>query len=595
MKYLIPVVLVLIAALVGCAKKAPLTPTTPWADILNDSLRFFTTATDPSNLKVQYDFDWGNGDTTTTGFYKSGDTAICARAFPDTGTFHIKARARNEQGRASEWSAECLFHASRPPQLADTIVGFTRWAVDRWYRPSVKVTDPDGDSVSVKFIWSDSTASGWSPFVASGGTVTDSVKWQTTGRRVLRVVLKDRGSMVNHNAGVKSVNVSQVGVLWYTADNEDLGSEASPAMGQLDGEPVLYVTATGRVACLGLNGSHKWTTDVGWNWTFAPSLSNDGSRLYLTDEDDGLFCLDARTGSVLWNVGVFGCMGTPAVGPDGTIYLTGYEAGADTSFVIRIRDCGDSAQVVWRVLFPPVTSGAAGGVTIGDGTVYAVCGGIQRDILLAVDTIGTIVWQDTTHLDGGFPGYPPVIDGRGRVILGDDEGNLHCFNPDGTVAWSNYVSWDLYPGGLSVGYDGRIYFQSENGRLYCYDSDGRRVWAEYIPYDAFGSTSPCVLSDSTVLTFCGEYAQLTCFSWDGEVLWMYAIEDSVDYTGRGRGVRDEGDDETTPVVGPDGNVYLSDGSFTYCLAIGNARLANTAWPTYNHDNARSGWAGRPSR
>jgi len=29
-----------------------------------------------------------------------------------------------------------------------------------------------------------------------------------------------------------------------------------------------------------------------------------------------------------------------------------------------------------------------------------------------------------------------------------------------------------------------------------------------------------------------------------------------------------------------------------CLAAGNVRLANTAWPTYNHDNARSGWAGR---
>jgi hypothetical protein len=34
---------------------------------------------------------------------------------------------------------------------------------------------------------------------------------------------------------------------------------------------------------------------------------------------------------------------------------------------------------------------------------------------------------------------------------------------------------------------------------------------------------------------------------------------------------------------------------TYCVAIGKARLANTAWPTYNHDNARSGWAGRPQR
>jgi hypothetical protein len=52
---------------------------------------------------------------------------------------------------------------------------------------------------------------------------------------------------------------------------------------------------------------------------------------------------------------------------------------------------------------------------------------------------------------------------------------------------------------------------------------------------------------------------------------------------------------TTPLVGPDGNIYLAGDFAVYCLAIGNVRLANTAWPTYNHDNARSGWAGRQQR
>jgi len=104
LKYLFPVLLVLVAALVlvGCAKKAPLTPAAPWADVRNDALCFLTTATDPSGLKVQYVFDWGNGDSTTTGLYKSGDTVSCPRSFPDTGTFHIRVKARNEQGRCQD-------------------------------------------------------------------------------------------------------------------------------------------------------------------------------------------------------------------------------------------------------------------------------------------------------------------------------------------------------------------------------------------------------------------------------------------------------------------------------------------------------------
>jgi len=302
MMYRIPVVLVLIgaAALVGCAKKAPLTPVAPWADIRNDALCFLATTTDPSGLKLQYIFDWGNSDTTATGYLASGDTVCCPRSFPDTGAFRIRVKARNEAGSISKWSDECLFHASRSPQLEDTIVGFTRWAVDRWYRPSVRVTDPDGDSVSVRFIWSDGTTSNWSPFVASGSTVTDSVKWQTPGHRAVRVVLKDKSSMVNSNAAAKSVNVSQIAVLWYTPDCEELGSEVSSVMGEIDGEPVLYINAYTRVVCLRLNGDLVWTADVGWGPYFGPSLSSDGRRLYQADELEGLFCLDARTGTVLW-------------------------------------------------------------------------------------------------------------------------------------------------------------------------------------------------------------------------------------------------------------------------------------------------------
>jgi hypothetical protein len=51
----------------------------------------------------------------------------------------------------------------------------------------------------------------------------------------------------------------------------------------------------------------------------------------------------------------------------------------------------------------------------------------------------------------------------------------------------------------------------------------------------------------------------------------------------------------TPIVGPDGNIYLVYYEGICCLATSGARLANTAWPTYNHDNAHSGWAGRPQR
>lgn len=599
MKYLAQVALVLFASFAGCVKKPPLAPATPWADILDDSLCFFTTATDPSGLKVQYVFDWGNGDSSTTGWYKSGDTACRARAFPDTGAFHIKVRARNEQGRASAWSGECLFHVSTPPRLVDTVIGFRRWAVDRWYRPRVTVTDPDGDSVSVKFLWGEGMASDWSPFVASGSTVTDSVKWQTLGRHVVHVLLKDQGSMINPRAGAKFVNVSQVAVLWYTADSLDFTSEASPTLGETDGQPVLYIALCDYVVCLDLTGSIRWMTDLQIiGWCFAPSLSNDGSRLYIADPYYGLFCLDARTGNLLWNAeSVVGYDGTPAVGPGGAIYVSEWERSSHTASLTRIRDCGDSAHVEWSVRLPfPGLSGW--GVTVGaNGTIY-VDGGLDRAspaVIMAFDTSGTLLWQDTTNIEGCDYLYAPVTDSRGRAILADEASRLYCFNSDGTLAWKvqEVCDWYLYQGCLTVGYDDRIYFPCEGEQLHCYDSDGHEVWATGIPGGSFTASSPCALADSTVLTYDGDECLLNCFSWDGDLLWTFSITDSIDEEVLKRGRRDEGDGAGTPLVCPDGTVCLTDYDCpVFCLAIGKARLANTAWPTYNHDNARSGWAGR---
>jgi len=68
------------------------------ADVANDSLSFFTVSADPGDLKVCYVFDWGDGDTTTTGFAKSGETTWCAHEFTGAVVRYIKVKARNEKG-----------------------------------------------------------------------------------------------------------------------------------------------------------------------------------------------------------------------------------------------------------------------------------------------------------------------------------------------------------------------------------------------------------------------------------------------------------------------------------------------------------------
>jgi hypothetical protein len=581
-KYLTAVfVLVWTSVLVGCARK-PLTPAMPWADLADDSLAFFTTSTDPGDLKVCYVFDWGDGSTTTTDYFASGDTGYCVHGFGDTRVHYIRVRARNEKGSASGWSPLLRFRHTHPPELADTITGLPRWAVDRWYHTSVRVTDPDGDSVSVKFVWGDLPATGWSEFVPSGSTITDSCKWSVIGPHMVNVVLRDKGGTMASSGAVKIVNVSKMAVIWGTYDEETY-YDATPTLGSIDGEPVLYCGVCDFVDCRTLDGRLRWSTPIPDGYGFAPSLSNDGSRLYLTDLDSGLVCLDSRTGRRAWYLDGCGGSCTPALGPDGTIYVVSdYDCVLQ---LLRIRDCGDSAVVQWSVPLGDWGYVDEGAVVGRDGTVYAVGYDAFADcsFLTAVDSGGSVSWKDSARIHWGGT---PVIDNRERLIVADEPGGLYCFNRDGTLAWS-VSTGELWSGLIAVGQGDEVIVTDYDGYLTKYSSDGQRMWTSTI--SNVGGT-PCVAQDSTLIVFDPE-GSVCGIDNGGQTLWEFSVWDSLDIDKK-RAKRLEGRENPSPVIGPDGDLYLATDCALVRIAHGGLKMANTAWPTYNHDNAHSGWAGR---
>jgi len=371
-------------------------------------------------------------------------------------------------------------------------------------------------------------------------------------------------------------------VLWT---NDAVDITTSPALGLAGGKSVVCVVGEPGVWAINADGTTRWKWESEpMSAHNGPSTSADGSRLYVADDNKGVMCFDVATGAMLWQLAEQYGDCTPVVGPGGAIYVTSLDS------VTRIRDLGDTAAVEWTAACRYQRTNVVLGA---NGVVYGISYGNWEPgaaQVFALDSLGRVLWQDTTHVydDYGCMMNCPALDSRGRLLVASGYDSLVCFLPDGSVAWGAEVS-ALSGGGITVGYGDCIYLQSfDEGTAYCLDSTGRMKWMRSLELPA--PNNVCALADSSILMWdCVECVD--CRDRNGILRWSFSIPDSLDLAESPRRTTLEGDDFPTPLVGPDGRIYVSyDG--LCCLTVGGVPLAKSAWPTYNHDNAHSGWAGR---
>jgi outer membrane protein assembly factor BamB len=288
----------------------------------------------------------------------------------------------------------------------------------------------------------------------------------------------------------------------------------------------------------------------------------------------------------MWSFASCGGNYTPAIGPDNAIY-----AVAGPSWICelsRIRDCGDSASVEWTLPLGDCGPYDNGMIVGRDGTVYAVGYDALAEcsFLVAVDSAGNVQWKDSARIEVGGT---PVIDSRDRIIVADQSGGLYCFNKDGSLGWSA-SSDPLWPNCIAVGWDDDVIVICDDARIRCFDSQGRQRWISDAPVDVYSNT-PCVVQDSSIIVVDPD-GYVHCIGSAGQTLWEFSVWDSL-WGDERRAKRLDGEGYSSPVIGPNGDLYVAIGEALVCIAHGKLKMANTAWPTYNHDNARSGWAGRP--
>jgi len=161
--------------------QAPTIPQGPDSAYVGQTVEFSTSSYDPDGDELEFMFDWGDGNQSDWG--AASQTWI----YEEEGAFSVKARARDDKGKTSQWSPPAsigIEEPNSPPTRPERPSGPSSGLVNTEYRFTTNATDPDGDDIWFLFDWGDGADSGW-------GSAAASHAYKRTGTYEICVLAED--------------------------------------------------------------------------------------------------------------------------------------------------------------------------------------------------------------------------------------------------------------------------------------------------------------------------------------------------------------------------------------------------------------------
>ena len=182
------------------APNKPMKPSGPTARVTGQVGKYFTSTTDPDGDNVQYRFDWNASGShqysAWTSLVASGQTVNKTHTWSASGTYVVKAQARDEHGAVSTWSngLTVTVTVNHPPNQPKKPSGPTTRLKGQQGTYWANGTDPDGDKIQYRFDWNAAGShaySGWTTLVNSGTKLSKVHTWWAPGTYVVKVQSRD--------------------------------------------------------------------------------------------------------------------------------------------------------------------------------------------------------------------------------------------------------------------------------------------------------------------------------------------------------------------------------------------------------------------
>jgi len=356
-------------------------------------------------------------------------------------------------------------------------------------------------------------------------------------------------------------------------------------------------------------GPHlKWKCKIPGFTPSDPALGPDGTIYVSTYQ--GLRAISSD-GKPLWQTALNNPL-TPVVSDDGAIYLS-----LRVGLIFGVSRDG---QLVWRPGYGLTSFGAP--PALGPGTTLYYLDGIGDIFAFQPKRSDKSIWSLETFREGMLgqatvlPGiarvYGPVVSGspvvaRDGSILLPRQNFLDSISPSGSLQWDLELS-SGWLGRAALANDGTVYVGDTQGALYAVDALGSKKWR----FDSNGVMGSPVIDKEGVVYFSDGKA-IFALNPDGSLKWRFSPSlrfqfttpptlavDGTLYAGGESALVAMRLDGTLkwnlPVdrplssitIAPDGTIYFPCGDLWLCaVEDSGSPLMRSAWPKQFHDVANT--------
>jgi outer membrane protein assembly factor BamB len=281
-----------------------------------------------------------------------------------------------------------------------------------------------------------------------------------------------------------SLNFTNGEILWSTKITSHPGISGVTSSPKVD-KGKLYVGAfnfsggAGSLFCIDAKtGSVLWEKETSSSVYFSSptvyddkvfvgtmGLYNSSSLKWNAPYD--FYSFNAKNGELIWKYTVDGSIGSSAAIIDNKVLFT-----SKNGYLYCLNS--ETGELIWRKEIGSSVSSPA----IMDDTIFVGSGELDSEgDFYALDLNGNVLWEFAPN--GAVQGSPAVSGELVYFATNVKKGTVYCLNnTNGELVWE-YTPWpNEYIISSPTIVEGRAYISSDNGRLYCFDGKSTTITVE---------------------------------------------------------------------------------------------------------------------